>query len=196
MIRRLHISPPRGRGFWRDTRGAAAAEFVLCLTMLTIPLLNVINIGLYAYERMQVESAAEAAVQMAWHTCSASTQLPTKNCSGIAATMLTAAQSATSLSTNVTMATTTSAATSAIVEGYYCSNGSGALTQVGTLGTPSTVPGSVPSTCTSVITGSTVTPGDYIQATASAPYASLFSGLSLISLPTTITRTAWMRLDQ
>jgi Flp pilus assembly protein TadG len=172
--------------FWRDTRGAAAVEFVLTLTLLTLPTLNVIDLGLYAYERMQVETAAQAAVQAAWHACATSTQLPTANCTGVAATMLTAAQS-TSLSTNVTLPT--------VVEGYYCSNGSGGLALVGSTGTTSTAPTGA-GTCTSVIAGSTTAPGDYIQATASAAYAPLFGSLSLLPLPSTISRTAWLRLDK
>lgn len=176
---------PVGR-FWRDARGAAGVEFVLMLTLLTLPTLNVIDLGLYAYERMQVETAAQAAVQAAWHACSSSAQLPTKNCTGVAATMLTAAQS-TSLSTNVTLPT--------VVEGFYCSNGSGGLALVGSTGTTTTAPTGA-GTCTSVIAGSTTAPGDYIQATASAPYAPLFGSLSLLPLPTTISRTAWLRLDK
>jgi Flp pilus assembly protein TadG len=176
------------RRFARDTRGTSAVELVLCLTFLTLPILNVINLGFYAYERTQLESAAQSAVQMAWHTCDL-THVPTANCSGAATAMLGAAQSATTLGTNVTMPA------SAIVEGYYCSNGSGALTRVGTLGSTTAAPTSVPATCTSVVTGSTAEPGDYIQATASAPYTPLFNSVSLFTLPSTISRTAWLRLN-
>lgn len=182
---------PRGLSrFWRDTRAAAAAEFALCLTMLALPICNVIDLGFYTYERMQVEAAANAAVAAAWHTCSTSAQVPTVNCSGVASTMLTAAQS-TSLSTNVTLPA------ASITEGFYCSNGSGALVQVGSSGSTSTAPTAPsPNNCSTVIANSKTVPGDYVLATASATYTPLFGNATLLSLPSPITRTAWMRLDK
>jgi hypothetical protein len=96
--------------------------------------------------------------------------------------MLTAAQ-ATSLGTRVTLAGTS--------EKFYCANSSGAFTTGNTYNL-----GKQPANCSAVITGSTAPPGDYIQTTASAPFASAFPGASIAALlPKTITRTAWMRLQ-
>jgi Flp pilus assembly protein TadG len=174
--------------FSRNTRGVAATEFVLWLTVLVLPLLNVVDLSMYMYQRMQVEAAAQAAVQAAWNACNTSALLPTKNCTGVLTTMQTAAQG-TSLGANVALTAAN------VTEGYYCSNGSGALVLVGTAGSTTVAP-TKPSNCTSVLATNTKAPGDYLQATTSYTYSPLFPYASIVSLlNTTVTKTAWMRLD-
>lgn len=180
--------------FLRDTKGAAAVEFVLWCALIVVPMLSAVDIGIYAYEKMQVEAAAQAAVQAAFHSCDAS-QLPAASkCANVLTTMRTAAQS-TSLGSAVTLATAMPP-----TEGYYCIDSNsqmvlvGSSTQiVGGTGTAPTAPS--PFNCSSVRSGSTDQPGDYLAVTVTYNYTTLFSGISVANLlATEIRRTAWMRL--
>lgn len=179
------------RGLWRDDSGAAAAEFVLWLSLLTLPLINAVDLGVYVFKKMQVETAAQAGSHAVWRFCDTSAKLPAvSKCTGVAATIQAAVQS-TSLGATITVAS------GSPVEGYYCLNSSGALTLVGTAGTLGSAPTRPsPFTCAGQFSGSTTAPGDYVQVTVSYPYEPIFSQASLASLLTTpITKTAWMRLN-
>ncbi|MBS0490731.1 MULTISPECIES: TadE/TadG family type IV pilus assembly protein [unclassified Phenylobacterium] len=185
------MSARRTRRFWRDDSGAAAAEFVLWLSLLTLPLINAVDLGVYVFKKMQVETAAQAGTHAVWRSCDTSAKLPAvSNCTGLAATIQAAVQS-TSLGATVTVAS------GSPVEGYYCLNSSGALTLVGTAGTLGSAPTRPsPFTCAGQFSGSTTAPGDYVQVTVSYPYEPIFSQASVASLLTTpITKTAWMRLN-
>lgn len=171
---------------WRDyrhiQRGAAAAEFALILALLTVPMLSVIDFGIWLYQAMELDNAAQIAAQAAWAACSQSAQLPaTVNCPTLAGAVTAGAQS-TTLGANVAVTSTT--------ENYYCVSGAtGQLVVVGSF------PGNKPSDCSAV--GSAVDePGDYIVVTASYTYTPLFAAITVASLLTTpITETAWMRLS-
>jgi len=190
---------PRGprqyqRSFWRNTSGAAAVEFVLWTGIMVIPILSAVDIAYYAYQRMQVEVAAQAAVQAAFHSCDPMTQLPAASkCAGVLANMTAAAQS-TTLGTAVTFAT-------APVEGYYCVDNAYQMVLMGTSepilaagGTAPTVPN--PFSCASVVPGSNSQPGDYVSVTVTHSFTPIFSGISVAQLLSTeIHRTAWMRLS-
>jgi Flp pilus assembly protein TadG len=164
-----------------DQDGAAAAEFALVLTLLAIPILNVVDFSLYAWNRMQLDNAAQIAVQAAWATCIPPTFLPaTSNCPGMSAAVTTAAQS-TSLGAGVTVSSTT--------ENYYCVN-----TVTNALVTVGTFPGTKPSDCSAVGSASD-SPGDYLKVTVSYAYTPVFPGVTIVSLLTTpVVREAWMRL--
>jgi Flp pilus assembly protein TadG len=176
----------RQGGFLCDARGAAAAEFALVLPLLAYIFLNVADLSMYLWSKMQVDLAAQSAVGAARYTCDGTTAtkaLPATvgaNCSGYAAAMLSAAQT-TSLGANVTLGTAT--------EGWYCTTSAGALTLVAAkTATP-------PTDCSATLAGSKVAPGDYISTTASLAFASMFPGATIAAaLPSTITSTAWMRL--
>lgn len=174
----------RSAEFLADVRGAAAAEFVLWVAMLLVPMLSAVDIGVYAFNKMQLEISAQAAVQAAWHLCDTTAKLPAvANCTGLQTAMVTAAQS-TSLGTGVTLASGNP------VEGYYCVSGS-TLNSFGTTATVGGTPTKTAATCT----GTTTPPSDYIKVTVNYTYTPVFSGLSIMSLlDTSITRTAWMRL--
>jgi hypothetical protein len=168
-------------GIWRDCRAGAAAELALVLPGLAFIVLNITDLSVYIYSRMQVDLAAQEAVGAARVLCSTSAQLPaTTNCgSSLTTTMLSAAQT-TSLGNRVTLGTP--------VENYYCASAAGDLVVAGTLASPST-------DCSAVVSGSTVKPGDYINVTASYSYTPVFRGVSISAmLPATLRRTAWMRL--
>lgn len=181
----------RLRRFIADTRGAAAAEFVLWILLLTLPVFNAVDIATYAYQRMQLELAAQAGAQAAWHACDTAAKLPaTQNCSGLS-TKITNAVSSTSLGVNAAVPA------GGVAEGYYCTNSAGALVAVGTAGTFGSPPVKpTPFTCASVIGGSTTAPADYVRVTVSYTYAPIFPSVSVASLlQTPITKTAWMRMN-
>lgn len=174
-------------GLQGERRGAAGVEFALWLTVLTIPILNVIDIGLYVHRRMQVEEAAQVAAQMIWETCDSRAKLPATDATRCPLLttptnrILAAAQS-TPLGAGVTLG--------AVSEAYLCINAAGALQQV------AAPPATRPADCTPVGGGATTVPGDYVTVTVSYSYAPLFNGVSLGGILTTpIVRTSTMRLD-
>jgi Flp pilus assembly protein TadG len=169
----------------RGTRGAAAAEFALVLTLLSIPVLNVVDLGMYAYQRMELQNGAQMGAQAAIAMAPNCTlPLTTGSCSGSYASTIAAAAHSTSLGTQVTVTSTT--------EEYWCVNPStNQLQQVGTAASPPS-----PFNCTAAGNTTDPTPGDYIRVTASYSYAPVFTGVSVASLLTTpITDTVWMRLQ-
>jgi Flp pilus assembly protein TadG len=168
-------------GYLKSHAGAAAAEFALVLTLMAVPLLNAFDIGSYVYDRMELDNAAQAAVQTAWAQCAPSGKVPAtlnNNCAGLSAAM-TASARTTALGADVTITSTSE---------KYCCPGAGTVTCSGAgLGPVATT---TPAACSSG-----QQPGDYIFITASYTYTA-HSGLSIASLLTTpIVRTAWMRLS-
>lgn len=174
------------RRFRSEQRGAAAVEFALVVTLLTVPILNVVDLAVYSWDKMQVDNAAQAAVQAAWATCSTAANLPATqgtNCSAMSSAVTTAAQS-TTLGTGVTVTNTT--------ENYYC-----VKTSTSALVVAGPVTSAKPSNCSqgSIGGSSSDTPGDYVLITVSYTYSPIFSAVSIAStLTTPITRQAWMRL--
>jgi len=162
----------------KSRTGAAAAEFALVLTLLIVPLMNAFDIGVYVYQRMQLDNAAQVAVQTAWAQCAPSGDVPAtvnNNCAGLAAAMTTALRT-TPLGSGVTITSTTES---------YCCPGAGTISCQGPVAT------TTPTNCSSG-----QPPGDYIFINASYTYSPIYAGLSVASLLTTpITRTAWMRLS-
>jgi Flp pilus assembly protein TadG len=163
-----------------DQRGVAAVEFGLFAIFLSLALVNVVDVTMYLYQRMQAENATEVAAQAAWKACDPS-QLPaTTNCSGLT-TAIQNALGSTSLGTSVALISGSPS------EGYYCVNSSNALQYVSSVS-------SKPADCTAAGMPS-LQPGDYIQVQTTFPYAPLFPGLSVTgTFPTPINRTAMMRL--
>lgn len=179
----------------RDTNGAAAVEFAIWLLILVVPMLNVADIGLYVFQKMQLQQASQVAAQAAWKLCDPSkgNYLPAAtHCPNLVSTMTTAAQN-TSLGTAATLQTSH--------EQYYCTNASGGLVAVGTQGTINTTgtntdPSGAPGNCSGVVSGSLAVPGDYVQITVNYSYSPLFRAVSMASFLTTpITQTAWSRLN-
>jgi Flp pilus assembly protein TadG len=167
----------------REVDGVAAVEFAMASLVLVVGVLNAVDLGYYAYQRMEVENAAQVGAQAAWNTCyDTSAMLPaTQNCSGLTAAITTAIQS-TSLGTTVTLASGYPA------EGYYCASSSGALQSVGNLSNR-------PSDC-SAAGNANASPGDYVQVQVTHPYSPLFPGISVMGAwgISSISMTTWMRL--
>jgi Flp pilus assembly protein TadG len=170
----------RTKAIWADQRGVAAIEFGFFAIFLSLALVNVTDVSIYIYQRMQAENATQVAAQAALKACWS--QLPaTTSCSGLA-TAIQNAVGSTSLGTRVSLISGSPS------EGYYCVNSSNALQYV------SNVSSSKPADCTAAGMPS-LQPGDYIQVQTTFPYAPLFPGLSVTStFSTPINRTAMMRL--
>ena len=163
-----------------DRRGVAAIEFAIFASLISIGLLNVTDIAVYVYQRMQVEYATQAGAQAAWHTCTINMLPATNNCSGLNTAVQNAVQS-TSLGTHVTLQSGSPA------EGYYCVNSSGVLQYMNDVNHK-------PTDC-SAAGSAGVQPADYITISTSFPYAPLFPGITVTgAFATPITRTALMRL--
>jgi len=173
----------------RDRRGVAAIEFALVGGFLSVALLNLVDVSIYIFQKMEVDNAAQAGAQAAWTLCGPTTgpnessQLPAtlnNNCPGLTAAVTAAVQS-TALGTNVTLPSGSPA------EGYYCLNSSNALVYVSSVS-------SKPANCSSVGEAS-LQPADYIQIQTTFTYTPLFTGITVASLLTTpITSTALIRL--
>jgi Flp pilus assembly protein TadG len=163
-----------------DSRGVAAIEFSLFAGLIGVSMLNVTDIAVYVYQRMQVEYATQAAVQAAWRTCDIN-QLPATNaCSGLNDAVQSAVKS-TSLGTRVSLQSGSPA------EGYYCVTTSNTLQYMSGVN-------SKPTDCTAA--GSPgLQPGDYITITTTFAYAPMFPGITVAgTFATPIVRTATMRL--
>ncbi|MDQ6702319.1 MAG: pilus assembly protein [Pseudomonadota bacterium] len=176
------------RLFGAAARGVAGIEFAIIGPLLALGLVNAVDVGYYAYQRMEVENAAEAVAQAAWKNCNnlTTTMLPaTINCPGLNDAINTAIKS-TSLPRPPTLASGTGAINPNPGEGYYCVNSSNVLQYQGSVSSP-------PTACSSG-----VTPGDYLQVQVTYPYTPLFPGLisvmSSIKNVTPITKTTWMRM--
>lgn len=189
------------RRFARDASGAAAVEFALWLGILALPVLNVVDLGYYGFQAVQVREAAQAAVESAVANCA--TQLPaTTNCAGLATGIATAAHS-TSLGTNVTVAGyATNSTASDTFEGYFCSGVTNALVTAtvssgsNPWATNATSTPTEPSSCSgSTGAKNTDAVSDYVSVTVTYAFHPLFPGVTVASLlPSTITQQAWMRL--
>ena len=173
--------------FRSDKRGASAIELSFFLGLLAFGMLNVADISIYVYKRMEVENATQMGVQAAWTNCDPTQNqvpatFPAGNCPNLA-TNITNAMTSTSLGANVQLQSGSPS------EGYYCVNSSGTLQYVGS------VSSSKPADCTAV--GMPLNqPGDYITVAATYAYAPLFPGITVAGAFTTpITKTAFMRLN-
>jgi Flp pilus assembly pilin Flp len=165
------------RRYGKNRCGAAAAEFALLLGLLVIPVLNVADLALYAWDRMQLENAAQMAAQAAWETCDGGAKVPAlTKCTGLAAAVAVAAHS-TSMGT--------SAVVGALTEGKFCPDSAGTLL----------VPAGTADDC-SGINGSTDVPGDYLTIPVTFTYTPLFAGMSVVALlPANMQSAGWMRLQ-
>jgi Flp pilus assembly protein TadG len=170
----------RSRAIWVDQRGVAAIEFGFFAIFLSFALVNVTDVSIYIYQRMQAENATQVAAQAALKACGS--QLPaTTSCAAVLATAVQNAVASTSLGTRVSLISGSPS------EGYYCVNSSNALQYVSAVS-------SKPADCTAAGMPS-LQPGDYIQVQTTFPYAPIFPGLSVTStFSTPINTTAMMRL--
>jgi Flp pilus assembly protein TadG len=178
---RLGISATRPRGrrtrsFFGNQRGAAAIELALWAGILVIPILSVVDIGFYQYQKAELETATDAAGQALFNACDPVKLPVTLRCTGYSTVINNAMSAATSLGGSVTATATT--------EGYYCMNGTALQATGGALANG-------PTTCSNGAASA-----DYVQITGSYSYSPVFTGITVASLLTTpITKTIWVRMN-
>src|SRR5579872_3044386 len=169
----------RLRRLRKDSRGVAAIEFALIVSFLAISFLNVSDLALFLFDRLQVENAAEMGAQAAYATCDFNHTPATTQCAGWTTAVTTAVQS-TQLGNSVTLVSGSPS------EGYYCVNSSGSLQYMSDTS-------SEPADC-SAAGVATNSPADYVQVQVTYTYTPMFSFTVTSVLGTTITETAMMRL--
>ena len=164
-----------------DRRGVVAIEFAIFAGILSFAILNVIDISIYIYQRLEVENATQMAAQAAWKNCDLLSLPATTNCSTLSNAVQSALHS-TSLGSRVALQTGSPS------EGYYCLNSSNALEYLSDVTNK-------PADC-SAAGMSNLQPADYIRVDTTFTYTPLFPGISVAeSFATPITKSAWMRLD-
>jgi Flp pilus assembly protein TadG len=180
----------------RSERGAAATEFSLVAIVLVYIFVNLIDVGMYVYDKIELQNAGQALMEKIFLYCppgSGYTPVTTKCNNNLSSTIENTAVQNTSLGTKVTIVPITTATSDCVVgntlklcEGWMCVTTGGGLTDSGaSIGT------SNPASCAN---GNR--PGDYIYATVTYTYAPVFSRLTVASLLTTpITYKAWMRVN-
>ena len=169
------------RALRADQYGVSAIEFAFFAGLLAFAMLNVADIAIYVYKRMQVENATEMGAQAA-NVCNIY-QLPaTLNCGTNLTTAVSDALQSTSLGTQVSLQSGYPS------EGWYCMNSGSSLTEVAAV---SSNKGSTRPKC------SDGTPAaDYISIRTTYSYAPLFPNLTVASaFSTPITSSAMMRLE-
>jgi len=164
----------------QDRRGTAAIEFAFFAGFLSVATLNAAEVSVYIFQRMQVENAAQMAVQAVWKTCNTSSLLPaTTNCSGLSTALTNSVQS-TALGARVQLGSQS--------EGYYCVTDHNALQYMSSVD-------SKPADC-SAAGNAAAQPADYITIQTTFNYTPMFSGMTVGGMfPTTIQRTTTMRLQ-
>jgi hypothetical protein len=184
-------------------------EFALALFLLTIPILNVVDLAFYAFTWMQTQNAAQMGAQAAFSNCNNANDLP-------AATTCYQTTSAdnmtlydvvaqgiqeTALNGSVTL-------NGNVVDGYFCSTTANVLTAVGTLGFATTDGGTIGASpvgtaptnsgtsCGGGFADSSAVPGEYIQVNVTHTYTPIFGFVSVASLlPSVMSATAYVRID-
>jgi Flp pilus assembly pilin Flp len=164
----------RVRRWLADENGAAAAELGLFVLIIAPIILNLVDMGSYAYQRMQVENAAQAGAQAAWANCTAP---PVSSCTNLSPAVSAAVQS-TSLGSNVSWSNSGTYTSDA---GYYCPDG--------------TNNAFVAATAVTTCTNTTALAGYYAKISVSFTFQPVFSAPTIVSLfPNPITQTTWTRI--
>jgi Flp pilus assembly protein TadG len=182
----------RALGYLRRERGSAAVEFAIWIACLVPIVANALDLGIYAFEKVQVSAAGQSAAQAAWTTWYANAcTYPTKtvaNCGGNG-TISTAVGNAINQSTVLGLASPSqiTEVTANETSGYYCPL---ATTNALTVVTPAG--GNCPSG--SANAGAKV--GFYYKLQVRFTYRPLFGAASVASLlGTTMTQDTWIRLQ-
>jgi Flp pilus assembly protein TadG len=200
----------RGLWFWKSENGAAAVELSLVLFLLTIPILNVVDLSFYAFTWMQTQNAAQMGAQAAFSNCNTGNSLPAAtNCAGSnSANNMTLFDTVnqgiqeTALNATVTLNSTQ------VTDGYFCSSSANVLTQVGSLGYAYADAGGVGASVNSSDVApvgvsscsgyedTSAAPGEYVVVNVTHSYQSIFGFVSVASLlPSSMTATAYVRIS-
>jgi Flp pilus assembly protein TadG len=171
-----------GSAFVRDDRGAATIEVALTSLFMVYSVMNVTDLSIYAYARMQVQNAAQMGAQAAYETCGSNDVPATSKCTGLSAAVTRGVQS-TSLGTSVTLVSGSPA------EGYYCINSSNVLQYMSSYT-------SRPVDCSGAGTPS-LKPADYIKVDTQYTFSPIFPNNTTVGslLNTQVTGTAIIRME-
>src|SRR3954465_841174 len=115
--------------FRRDAKGLAAIEFGMIAGFLSLAALNVADVSIFLYDKLQVSNATQMGVQAAWAKCDLNHLPVTTRCPEMNAA-ITAAIHSTSLAAQVQLQSGYPS------DGYYCVNASGALQKVSDYSAP------------------------------------------------------------
>jgi hypothetical protein len=189
-------------------------EFGLVLFLLTIPVLNVVDLAFYAFTWMQTQNAAQMGAQAAFSNCNTANSLPaaTSCAQGYSANNLTLYDVVYQGVQESALNNTVTLTNGNVVDGYYCSSSSNVLSQVGSLGVAyadaDTIGDSVNgsnfspteaanTTCSGFGYADTqATPGEYVTVNVTHTYQSIFPGMTVVALlPPTMTATAYARVS-
>jgi Flp pilus assembly pilin Flp len=163
-----------------DIRGLAGIEFGLICGFLALAVLNVTDVSVFLYTKLQVNEATQMGAQAAWATCDLNHVPVTTKCPAMAAAVAAAIQT-TSLKDSVKLVTGYPS------DGYYCPGSSGALQYVSDYSSP-------PNNC-SAAGNPGIVPGEYIMVRTTRRYSPIFTGISVAAiLPSNITSSAWVRV--
>ena len=181
LVRPGHLlSKTRLSALVKDVRGLAAIEFGFIAVFLSVATLNVADLAMFFFQKLEANNATQMGAQAAWATCDLNHIPATVKCPGMNAAITRSIQS-TSLGSAIALSGGYPA------EAYYCINSSGSLQRMSDVSSP-------PADCTAA-GSSTTGPADYVVIQTSYTYTPVFTGMSVGSLlPSTIVSTSWVRL--
>ena len=170
------------RRFAGDRGGAATIEVALTTLFMAYSVMNVADISIYAYSRMQVQNAAQMGAQAAYEACDSDDLPATSECADLNAAVLRGIRS-TALTSRVTLQSGSPS------EGWYCINSSNALQYMSAYN-------SKPADCSGAGMAS-LQPGDYIKVETQYTYTPVFPSNTTVGslLNTQITASALVRLE-
>jgi Flp pilus assembly protein TadG len=165
--------------YWHDEQGGAAAELGIFLLILVPIFLNLFDIGMYLYERTQVENAAQAGAQAAWATCN-KPPATAANCPYLANSVASAVAGS-RLGTRVSW-DNSAGFPSASDAGYFCPDGANNALTAATEG----------QTCISTDDDA----GYYAKIRVRHDFDPIFDGATVATLFTTpMMRETWIRIE-
>lgn len=144
-------------------------------SVLLVMTVNVVDVGLLTVRQMQVDNAAEMAVQAVYSACNSFSAPASTTCATYSSKITTATQS-TSLGSSIT---------STASEKNCCANAGGQL-ECQTYNASTT-------TC-SFAGDATIAPGYYVEVQTSYGFTPMFGGISVVVASKTLTSTATIRV--
>jgi Flp pilus assembly protein TadG len=165
--------------FGGDAGGVAAVEMALISSVVAAALLNVVEVGRYAYLSTQITAATQAGAHAAIVSCNPNETPVTINCPNVN-TAITAAIQGGGLRNQITLH-------EAISERWYCLTAAGALQDMAPAAER-------PSNCSGAGDPS-LQPALYVRVRTEYTYEPIFPGLTITErFADEIIKTAWMRV--
>jgi len=181
LVRLGHLlAKTRRSALVKDVRGLAAIEFGFIAAFLSVAALNVADLSMFFFQKLEANNATQMGAQAAWATCDLNHIPATVKCPGMN-DAITRSIHSTSLGSTISLRS------GYPTEAYYCIDSSGSLQRMSDVSSP-------PADCSAAGSSSTG-PADYVMIQTSYTYTPVFTGMSVGSLlPSTIVSTSWVRL--